>query len=144
MPSTTNRGYPYPSGAVGIAPDVPGDIFKLAKALDDESVDGTAALVFPGTVHNWDVVNPTTLIRQGTLAISVGSGGANPSGTNLMLTIPTGYRPRSVAHTVCWGNTSSTYSIVMMEAAQDGGVRVRSGTLAAGAGIFGQIAWAIA
>lgn len=43
MPTTTNRGYPYPSGAVGVPPDVPGDLYRLAAAIDADLGPGTAS-----------------------------------------------------------------------------------------------------
>lgn len=47
MPTTPNRGFPYPSGAVGVPPDVPGDIYKLALAVDTAFGPGTSTAGAP-------------------------------------------------------------------------------------------------
>lgn len=72
MPTTTNRAYPYPSGAVGVPPDVPGDIYKLAAAIDADlgpKTGGSGAVTaFTPTFTNITVGNGTVAGKKWSIA----------------------------------------------------------------------------
>lgn len=68
MTTTPLASLPYPSGAVGVAPDVPGDIRALALALDPKVAVLTETLsAFSGYTLASDALNRARLI--GNLAI---------------------------------------------------------------------------
>lgn len=68
MPSTTPKGFPYPSN--GDAPNIPSDIQALATAIDTEfdSYANTTAPTFSGgvVISSGNLELPTQIIFEGT------------------------------------------------------------------------------
>jgi hypothetical protein len=95
MPTLPNLALPYPDSSA--VPDVPGDLFKLAKAVDDKG--GQTTVGHAGTVVDYGSGYVSQVTRSGnivtlTININPGANGLSASsGNNLACSVPVGMRP---------------------------------------------------
>lgn len=93
MPTTTNAGLPYPAG--GAAPNVPYDMQQLAEELDDllDVSLPVADIVLAGSYATTSE-GAKAVVRNGRVQCEGGIvAGFTGGDTNLIGTLPSGYRP---------------------------------------------------
>lgn len=146
MPTTTNLALPYPASSA--QPDVPGDIYNLANALDTGG-GGAGTLTYGTNVVDFDSTStgfrsklrrfPGGLVVLA-FSLKLSTGGTFTTGT--LLTTPSGFRPQSAVaftgpETVSGSfNGVATYSLDV-----NGIVSLFAVTVASPSGVSGSVSF---
>lgn len=141
--ATTNRAYPYPVG--GDAPDGPGSIFALAKALDDEAGDGVVG--FPGTITNYSGRTSTVRRAPGGIAVLSFSlflaGGFTVANNPQIASVPAGWRPKESTAAVAALYSGSAWTGYALVDLGTGGTLSLNFMSTTAVGIIGNIAYRV-